>query len=126
MPCSFAFDLEKQVVFIAATGVVTDADLIGLSTILQADPRFRRDMRCLADCSGAKTLAATAGMMSSLATTQPFLPGARRAFLAPAGLIGGAVRLYRSQTTGQAEVFSNRAEALSWLNEGVPADQAIS
>lgn len=126
MPCSYSIDEDKRVVFNTSSGVVTDNDLVTNAILLRSDKNFQGNFRCLSDYTRVTALQTTAATLTTLAANQPFSPESRRAFLVTAGWIGSSVEFYRTTTTGQVRVFTDRAEALAWLNEGVPPEKHIT
>jgi len=126
MPCTIAIDPSRQVVFTTSIGLVTDSDLIGVLAVMRASKAFHPDMRCLSDYTRATELRVTPVTLATLATAHPFSARSRRAFLVRDGAVAATVEQYRTQAVGQVCVFTEREQALAWLNEGAKLVQALT
>ena len=127
MALTHSIDIKRQVVFVTATGVLTDDDLQFGVAAMRWDPHFDQDMRGLLDLTQVTRLSVTATTLASLTTPRTFSAKSRRAFLIASGLAGATMEFYRMNVvTGRVEVFDDRAKALKWLNDGVPPEKILT
>lgn len=130
MPITFRIDPTKGIIEVTAHGVVTFGDLMGAIKAVPNDPDFSSDLRCLNDFSAATELTLTASELERLAETRTLATTSRRALIATASLVYGMGRMYEAHVDinnhGTIRVFTERAAALAWLNEGVPAEKVLT
>ncbi len=127
MPCSHYFDRSKGVVFVTSSGRVTDADWISNLTAMARSPDFHPDLRGFSDYTGVTESLVTAKTMELFADNPAASPESRWAFLIKPGLAGAKIEFYKSNLKhGQLQIFTDRAKALAWLNEGVAPDKVIT
>lgn len=130
MPISYRIDPLKGVIVVTAQGVVTIGELLEAIEASVRDPEFRSDLRCLNDFSKATELILTASNLECLAEARTLAPKSRRALIATGALVFGMGRMYEAyvdmNNQGSIRVFSDRAAAVVWLNEGVPADKVFT
>lgn len=127
MPCTIAIDPARQVVFTTSTGLVTDSDLIGVLAVMRESKAFHPDMRCLSDYTRVTELRVAPVTLTTLAAAQPFSAKSRRAFLVRDGAVAQAVEAYHGGgVPGQIRFFTERDQALAWLNEEVTMVQALT
>jgi hypothetical protein len=119
MPCSYEIDVSKEVVLVAATGLVTDADWISTLLSMARHKDFHPDLRGFSDYTGVTDNRITADTIIQLAQNPRSSPNSRWAFLVSPGYAGSTISFYRANLKfGQLEIFTDRAAALAWLNEG--------
>lgn len=127
MPWTYTIDTERDVVFSTGIGVLTNEELVAGIRAVYADPRFRPDMRAFSDYSQVTDWKVSNEMVTSLASTRKFSANARAAFFIHGSLAFGITRMYQAWVDkGQVNIFTDRAEALTWLNEGVPPEKRIT
>jgi hypothetical protein len=127
MPWSYDIDTGRSVVFTTGTGVLTGEDLAGGVRAVYLDPRFRSDMRALCDYSQVPGWQVSNELVASLASKRKFSATARTAFFVTGPLIFGIARMYQAWVdNGQVKIFTDRGEAVAWLNEGVPPEKHIA
>ena len=126
MPCSYQIDAERDIVRVEASGTLSDADLHSLHQSVFADPRFHPGIRVLGDYQRVDQLEISATRTASLARSVAFSPDARRAFVVGPGMTEAAIFLYRAENPdANTRSFRSRAEAVEWLNAGLPAARHI-
>jgi hypothetical protein len=74
MPITYRIDTKQGLVLTAATGVLTDDELLEHKRALAADPTFSPGMRQLSDVRGVERLAVTLSRTSSVTTSLPLSP----------------------------------------------------
>ncbi len=127
MPWSYSIDSERNVVFTTGTGVLTEQELLGGLRSLYADPKFHPDHRGLFDYREVETLQVSNDLMASLAASRKYSARSRTAFLVNGPLAYGLGRLYQTWVQdGQVKIANERAEAVAWLNEGLPPEKHIT
>ena len=122
MPAEFRVDAHKGVVFTTAWGVLSTEDVLAGREVLGNDPQFLPDMKQLIDMRGV-TAALAHAEVKSLALSDPFVTGARRAVVAPGDLAFGVMRQYAAYLFNKAvvpEVFRGLDEACEWLGIDCP------
>lgn len=126
MPWSYTIDPDRNVVFTTGSGVLTEEELLTGVTSLYADPQFHPDLRGLFDYRAVQELRVSSEMMERLAAKRKYSERARTAFLVT-GLLGfGLGRVYQSSVdNAQIKISFDRADAVTWLNEGLPAEKHI-
>ena len=126
MGLEFSIDTERQVVVTTAVGVLTDSDMVAAAEGIRRHPKFHADMRGLVDWTGASAVKVSPAMLFLLTGFQAYSAKSRRAFLVQAGLPQGMMEFYRMNVvSGKVEIFTDRAEALAWLNMGVSPEKHI-
>jgi hypothetical protein len=127
MPITYRIDTKQGLVLTAATGVLTDDELLEHKRALAADPAFSPDMRQLSDVRDVERLAVTPDgvrLMVALDRDQSDQLGDYRlAIVAGADFVFGTARMYQNMTDDRlahVQVFRDMAEARAWL--GLPPD----
>jgi hypothetical protein len=127
VPWSYDIDTDKDVAFTTGTGVLTDQEVFDGVMSLYDDPRFHPDLRGLFDYRGVGTLKVSSETMAKLAAKRRYSDQTRTAFLVNGPLGFGLGRVYQSWVDlGQVKITYDRAEAVAWLNEGVPPEKHIT
>jgi hypothetical protein len=128
MPITYRIDTDQGLILTAATGVLTDEELLKHKRALAADPDFSPGMRQLSDVRGVERLEVTpegVRLMVALDRDQADQLGDwRLAIVTTADFVFGTARMYQSMTDeeqNRVQVFRDMAEARSWL--GLPADE---
>lgn len=127
MPWSYTCDVEKDVIYITASGVIDVHDLtVGVAAIM-ADPRLRPTTRTLNDYRAATEIALTPEFIHSMGTLVKVQPiASRRAYLVKDGQQLKAVTSYMNSVGSEwLRAFTDRAELVAWLNEGQPQERWI-
>lgn len=126
MNWSFRYDPTNEVICVQANGRITIEELEAGARTITTIPEFHPDIRVLLDFSRATEVALEAAGLVALAQNPAFSPKSKRAVIAPHGAAWGAFQFYkRHAQPGPAEIFSRRADAINWLNDGVPEDRRI-
>jgi hypothetical protein len=129
MPYTHSIDSARGVVYSVASGRVTGDEFIVGTIAIGRDPLFQADMRMLADFTSAETFDVSTERLDQLARVTPFSERSRRAYLAPQDLAFGLGRMFAAfaalKGKGEIQVFRMRAEALAWLNAGLPTDRWV-
>jgi hypothetical protein len=126
MPWAYSINQERAAVLVEATGVVTGEELTAGVNALIRDPAFLPDMRILLDYHGITELRVSHTVIEALASSRVYSARSRRALYVLSGFGMGVGRYYQSFAhAGQVEVFTDRAEAIAWLNEGVPPEKVL-
>lgn len=124
MPRSFHFDPQRDVLFVSAWGVFTDHEFTAGATATVTDPTFRADLRVLVDFLKVEELRVSAQTLAKFVEQRHFSARSRRAFLVNSHFAQAFVEIGKSfGAPEQIRVFTNRAQAVAWLNEGQPADK---
>lgn len=127
MPWTYTIDLARNVVFTAGSGVLTEAEVETGVMSLYADPQFRPDLRGLFDYRGVETMKVSSEAMGRLAARRKYSANTRTAFLVKGPLGFGLGRVYQSSVeSGHVKITLDRAEAVAWLNEGVPPEKHVA
>ncbi len=127
MAWSYTIDTDKNVAFTSGSGVLTDEEIFSGVMSLYSDPRFHPDLRGLFDYRNVATLKVSSEMMARLAAHRRYSDKSRTAFLVNGPLGFGLGRVYQSWIDrGQVKITYDRAEAVAWLNEGVPPEKHIT
>lgn len=127
MPWSYSINPALNLATTMASGIVTEEELLQGVLSAYADPRFQPEMRAFLDYSQAVEWRVSAEFLARLAPQRKFAAGSRTAIWAVGPLNYGMCRVYQSFVdSGQLRIFGDRAEALAWLNEGVPPEQHVT
>jgi len=124
MPYSHSIDTSRAVVLATAEGRLCDDDLIRLAHEISEDPLFLPGMRLLCDWSGVTQCDVTrVGIAYELANSR-FDPSSRRAYVVRHGpetqVVAYILACSSPEEALNIRLFHTRAEALAWLNEGLP------
>jgi hypothetical protein len=126
MPWSYAIYPELNLATTTASGIVTEEELLRGVLTAYSDPRFNPDLRAFLDYSQAVEWQVSAEFMARLAPERKFSANSRTAIWAVGPLNYGMCRIYQSFVdAGVVRIFSERADALAWLNEGYPAEKHL-
>lgn len=126
MPWTYTFDSTRDVLIGTATGILTAEELKTGVMAVTHDPRFHPDIRIFLDYYAVTELALSAHTMEELAKIRVYSAKSRRAFLVSSALFAAFFGYYRNIVqAGRVEVFTDRATALAWLNEGFPTGKHI-
>ena len=82
MGMSYGIDRERRLVRSRMWGAVSTADFMDLASRIMVDPRFEPDFRSLGDLREVTALAGDALTFGSLASSNVYVPGTRRATVA--------------------------------------------
>ena len=118
MPATYSIDSERKLVISRAWGVMTSADVREHRRALRSDPSFDRTYRELVDMSGITEDLVDLGAKQEISQDQLFVPGVRRAWVAPADYPFAMARMYAKAAEKQGQVigvFRTRKEAEEWL-----------
>ena len=118
MPATYEVDLALRLVRTREWGVLTDEDLRQLYEKIRSDPAFDPTFRQLCDLRAVTQITTSVDTLRSLAQTQVFSPGVRRAFVVGRAVDFGLARLFQaySEVEGQTvEVFREMNDAEAWL-----------
>ena len=118
MPAKHEVFPDLRLVRTRVDGVLTERETREHYERIQRDPAFDPTFRQLCDLTGVKELQASAEFLRELARMAVFARGTRRAFVAPAPLHFGLVRMFQAycELDGtEIEVFRSLEEAERWL-----------
>jgi hypothetical protein len=118
MPIDYVIDKKNGVVFTQAWGKLTDEDVLAHQSRLRADPAFDQGYRQLANLSQVEQFGLTPKGVRSLANSDPWGAGARRAFVSPTHIAFGMTRMHQILLEEQPQeiaVFRKTSEARRWL-----------
>ena len=121
MGMSYTIDRERRVVRSRMWGAVTTADMADLFSRILIDPRFEPDFRALADLREVTALSGDSMAFGTIASTEVYLPGTRRAAVATNDSVLELMRLFAaySRRSGQTvRVFTELEEAERWVLHG--------
>jgi hypothetical protein len=121
MPIAHTIDAEHGLVLCRAWDELTNEDLHRHYEDIQADPAFQRSYRQLGDLREVTRLTADSAAIAAAASLQVFVPGTRRALIAPSDITFGLARMFASyaEDVGQlVRVFRNAEDAEAWIEAG--------
>jgi hypothetical protein len=127
MGMSYTIDQARRIVRSRGWGVVSSRDLLDLTSRLLADPAFDPTFRGLTDLSDVTEVRVETPAMVESASTPTYIPGTRRAVVAPSDVAFGMARMFASyaERSGQeVRVFRAMREAEAWLEGAGPDDTA--
>lgn len=127
MPWSYTIDPDRNVVMTKAVGIVTEDDLRLGAAKGYADPRFHPDLRAFLDYTDVTDWRVSTNFLTRMAANRRFSEKSKTAILAVGLLNFGMSRAYQAfADKGQVQIFTDRAEAVAWLNEGYPPEMHIT
>ena len=127
MPWTYSFDPRSEAILITATGVLTRSEVFFQYAAMQADPRFDRRSRVLADYTQTTRIDMTALEVDELARFAQFATDTKRALLVAPGVVAGITAFFAAAyRSGSVKTFTDRSAALRWLNEGVAPGKALT
>lgn len=123
MPISYRIDAGRSLVLTAASGTLTDEDVLALKERLARDPAFSPDMKELSDCRGIERLDVTpAGIRAMVEQDESDSDGAathKLALVLSTDVAYGMARIYQSLSevhdNENVGVFRDLDEAKAWL-----------
>jgi hypothetical protein len=118
MGMSYTIDRERRLVRSRMWGAVTTADMADLFSRIVSDPRFEPDFRALADLREVTALTSDSMSLGTIASTEVYLPGTRRAAVASTDEVVERMRTFAtySERSGQSvRVFTEMEEAERWV-----------
>ena len=120
MPTRYVIDTEKRLVISSGWGCVTCAEILAHRKQLVSHPDFDPKFDQLVDGRSVTELDMTMDEAKKIASSSPFSPESRRAFVASSLLVLGFARLMethskRGEGREQVRVFHDLPSALSWL-----------
>ncbi len=128
MPWTYAFDPLTDTVFVTASGILSDRELVPGVANLMRDPNFHPGVRVFDDYSQVEELRLARPFVSPLhEQTESKRLRSRHALVIRN--LPGADQFradLRGLKSGRLMEFEVRRTALEWLNEGVPAERIIS
>ena len=118
MGMSYTIDRGRRLVKSRMWGAVSTADIIDLFSRIVVDPRFEPDFLALADLREVTVLTGDSLSFGSIASSQVYLPGTRRAWVATKDDVAEMLRLvatYSRRFGQRVEVFTDLDEAERWV-----------
>lgn len=118
MPATYPIDTERKLVVSRAWGTMTADDVREHHRKLRTDPLFDPTYRQLVDMSGITEDLVDIKTKREESDDQLFVPGVRRAWVAPADYPFGMARMYAIAAERQGQtigMFRERSEAEEWL-----------
>jgi hypothetical protein len=129
MPFAYTIDVDRDVVFVLAEGTITDEELLAVVRAYTSDPRYHPAIRVFSDYSAVTHNGLTALSVRGLAKMVKPAPDSRRAVFVNELVAFGMVRMYQAYCQAHEMSypvpFYSRAEALEYLNAGVPSERVI-
>jgi hypothetical protein len=121
MPTSFQIDKEKRLVRSYAWGDVSFADIVQHRKALRHNPDFDDTYSQLCTWTAVTSIRLSPTEVKILANERLFARSSRHAFVVPAGLAFGMMRMFQAycelyDTATEIMVSSDLPEALDWLN----------
>lgn len=127
MPWSYTIKPELNLATTSASGIVTEEELLRGVLAAYSDPLFHPELRAFLDYSEPVEWRVTAEFLTRLASRRKFSAKSRTAIWAVGPLNYGMCRAYQGFVEdGHVKIFTDRAEALAWLNEGYPPEKHIT
>lgn len=116
MPFSVQVDAARDLIRIALTGSVQDADLLGLSRAVRAEPAVQAGTPVLYDCRGVTDVGVSSSLIRDLGV-RAREDRNRIAILAATPVAIGLARMYQIVSGGEErmQIFPDEAAALHWL-----------
>jgi hypothetical protein len=121
MGMSYTIDRERRLVRSRMWGAVSTIDIADIMSRILIDPRFEPDFRGIADFREVTALSGDSMGFGSVASSEVYLPGTRRAVVATRDDVVEMLRLFAtySERFGQVvRVFTDLGEAERWLEGG--------
>ena len=119
MPIRYRIDVKQGIVITTADGIFTDTDLHEHQTGLKNDPDFQHGLNQLIDLQGITALELTGDGLRTVAGTDLWGKGSRRAIVALTDVSYGLSRMFQMLTNhdsgAELKVFKDMAEARRWL-----------
>jgi len=130
MPVSYSIDATLGVIFLEASDLVRDEDLLGTVKGFSSDPHFSKDLRLLGDFTGITVNRMSSSGMSRCAQLNPFGEHSRRAILVKGPAEFGMFRVYEAYCSlnnkSAPHIFQGREAAIEFLNKDVPPSRHLS
>ena len=130
MPINYTIDAEREFVRVVGSGIVSDHDILANFADAIREKSYNPAFRVLVDFSEvtAPSISADAMMMVAKKAREIRSPvKVRQAFLLSSGFLSGLAAFYKMCRSPvppvEIEIFSNRTQALSWLNENVAPEK---
>ena len=118
MGMSYSIDRERRLVRTRMWGAVSTNDFIDLFSRLLIDPRFEPDYRALTDLREVTVVTGDSMAIGTIASTQTYLPGTRRATIGSNEEVLELLRMFATYSArfGQViRVFTDYEEAERWV-----------
>ena len=119
MPLHYRIDQKREIVFITADGIITDADLLTHLDDIENDSDFHPSFNRLNDYRAVESLDVTgAGVRALASRVDASEASCRRAIVVSTELAYGMARMFQILTDDKPatiEVFKDMAEARKWL-----------
>lgn len=127
MPWSYTIDPKRNVIFTTGTGILTQEELAFGVKMAKQDPLYHPDLNAFFDWTKVTGWKMDSDFLARLVAARTFSGGTRTAMLASNPLGYGMCRIMEAWVSnGQMMLFTDRAEAVAWLNEGVPPEKHIT
>jgi len=116
-PVEYEIDAPRRMVIVRFGKMLKFADIVRYTDGLRADPSFQPSFAEIADLSEVEELDLQADEFLRLADEiDPFLPGARRAFVARTSVQTHAARMHKILRTQRSiEIFDSVEKAKRWI-----------
>jgi len=120
MPSRYVIDTERRLVISVGWDRVTCAEVLAHRYQLRSDPNFNPEFNQLADGTAVTALDISMDEAKKIASSSPFSPTSRRAFVASSLVVLGMARMMETYSRigkdrEQVRVFHDRKAALEWL-----------
>jgi hypothetical protein len=113
-------------VIATSRGTLTEAEIQAAAKAALQDARFDPSHRAFFDHSRVTEWMVSTEFMTKLAAARKRSNDSRTAIFVQKPVGFGLIRAYQAFVdNGQVRIFTDRAEAVAWLNEGVPPGKHI-
>jgi hypothetical protein len=130
MAISFKIDAERDVLFITASGHVTDGESIAAAREMASAPHYHPDIRVFHDSTNVTKNEVTSEGIIGVLRIMKYSAKARRVMLLPkGGLHFGLARMMQAYSEigdhNPPHLFHDRKEAIEFSNQGLGFEKAI-
>lgn len=128
MPWTYQCDTDKDVIYITASGVVTESDLAFGAAEILADRRLGPTTRTFNDYRATTGFQLSPEFVHAMGKTVGVqVIRSRRAYLVNDDVQLKAVNAYLNAVSSEwIRVFTDRSALLAWLNDGQPPERHIA
>ena len=123
MPLNHVVDVDRKVIFIRVSGVLTEQELVELVDAVRCHPHASCEWPALADLRGVEEIRVGNSFLRGLPCN--LTPTTRRAVVACSALATGLARMYAlsNDLDESLRTFREPGEALEWI--GLPRDTTL-
>jgi hypothetical protein len=114
MPFSYRLEVERHLIEVVFTGLVTETDLTQARESVITDPAYEKSFGLLVDIQAADLSVLNPSALRERASRLPI--AGRIAILASSSFGYGMARMYELASLSHVAVFRSRNEAVGWLS----------